>query len=85
MLVSNFYRISHILHDRFHKSILIKLIGKWEGDRIVGGALWYIAPPYDLKEAIAFPHRTIFYTAFVCLLCALFAKFWIVISKTTPK
>lgn len=74
MLISNFYRISQLLHDRFTKSILIKLIGSWEGDRITGGVLWYIAPPYDLADALAYPHRTLFYTAFVCFLCAWFAK-----------
>jgi len=29
MLISNFYKISQILHDRFYKSALIKLIGTW--------------------------------------------------------
>ena len=48
MLISNFYRISQILHEKFYKSALIKLIGSWEGDRITGGILWYVAPPYDL-------------------------------------
>lgn len=74
MLISNFYRISQILHDRFHKSLLIKLIGAWEGDRIVGGILWYISPPNGIVEAITYPHRTILYTSFVCFLCAFFAK-----------
>lgn len=49
MVISNFYKISQILHDRFYKSALIKLIGRWEGDRIVGGILWYISPPYDIE------------------------------------
>ena len=49
MLVSNFYRISQLLHDRFHKSMLIKLIGSWQGDKITGGILWYIAPPYNMS------------------------------------
>lgn len=74
MLISNFYKISQILHDRFYKSALIKLLGTWEGDRITGGVLWYIAPPYDLTEAITHPHRTIFYIAFVCFLCAQLTK-----------
>lgn len=75
MLISNFYKISQILHDRYYKSALIKLLGSWEGNRITGGILWYIAPPYSLSEAIIYPHRTIFYTAFVCFLCAVFAKY----------
>jgi protein transport protein SEC61 subunit alpha len=29
MLISNFYRVSQILHGKFHKSVLIKLIGTW--------------------------------------------------------
>ncbi len=74
MVISNFYKISQILHDRFYKSALIKLIGKWEGDRIVGGILWYVSPPYDIQEAFVYPHRTILYIAFVCLLCSWFAK-----------
>lgn len=74
MLISNFYRISQVLNARFHHSQLIRLIGNWEGERIIGGILWYAAPPYDLTEAIAYPHRTLFYTAFVCFLCAQFSK-----------
>jgi protein transport protein SEC61 subunit alpha len=75
MLISNFYRISQVLHDRFINSPLIKILGTWEQDRITGGVLWYIAPPYNLSEALTYPHRTIFYTTFVCLLCAFFAKY----------
>lgn len=29
MVISNFYKISQILHDRFTRSTLIKLIGTW--------------------------------------------------------
>jgi protein transport protein SEC61 subunit alpha len=75
MIISNFYRVSQILHDRYYKSLLIKMIGSWEGDKIVGGLLWYISPPYSVAEAVTYPHRTIFYTAFVCFLCAVFAKY----------
>ena len=75
MVISNFYQISRILHDRFTRSTLIKLIGTWQGDKITGGVLWYVAPPYNLDEAILYPHRTLFYTIFVCLLCALFSKY----------
>lgn len=75
MIISNFYRISQVLHDRFYRSVLIKLIGKWEGDRIVGGILWYVAPPYTIEEALMYPHRTILYISFVCFLCAWFAKY----------
>ena len=74
MLVSNFYKISQILHMRFHTSDFIKLIGAWNGDKITGGLLWFISPPYDLADAVTYPHRTILYTIFVCFLCALFAK-----------
>ena len=49
MVISNFYRISQVLHDRFYRSVIIKMIGKWEGDRIVGGILWYVAPPYNIE------------------------------------
>jgi protein transport protein SEC61 subunit alpha len=48
MLISNFYKISQILHERFVKSALIKLIGTWQGDKITGGLLWYISAPYNL-------------------------------------
>lgn len=49
MVISNFYRISQVLHDRFYRSVIIKMIGKWEGDRIVGGILWYVASPYNIQ------------------------------------
>lgn len=75
MLISNFYRISQILHERFYKSALIKLIGTWEHDRIVGGILWYVAPPENLTEAVTYPHRTVFYIFFVCFLCAQLTKY----------
>lgn len=76
MLISNFYRISQVLHERFYRSTLIKLMGTWEGDKITGGILWYISAPYNLTEALLYPHRTIMYTAFVCFLCAVFAKYF---------
>jgi protein transport protein SEC61 subunit alpha len=75
MLVSNFYKISQILHMRFNTSDFIKLIGAWEGDKITGGLLWFISPPYNLEDALTYPHRTLLYTIFVCFLCALFAKY----------
>jgi len=84
MLISQFYKISQILHDKFQGSDLIKLIGTWQGDRIVGGVLWYISPPENMTNAIAYPYRTFLYICCVCTLCAVFAKFWIVISKSTP-
>jgi protein transport protein SEC61 subunit alpha len=74
MVISNFYKISQSLHDRFYKSALIKLIGTWSGDKITGGLLWYISPPSTIIEAFTYPHRTILYTIFVCFLCALFSK-----------
>lgn len=49
MLISNFYRVSQILHGKFHKSVLIKLIGTWQGDKIVGGILWYFSPPSGIS------------------------------------
>lgn len=74
MLISNFYKVSQILYERYEQSALIKLIGTWQGDRIIGGVLWYIAPPENLADAILNPHRAIFYTIFVCFLCAMFSK-----------
>jgi protein transport protein SEC61 subunit alpha len=60
---------------RFNTSDFIKLIGAWEGDKITGGLLWFISPPYNLEDALTYPHRTLLYTIFVCFLCALFAKY----------
>lgn len=75
MVISKFYKISQILHERFYKSALIKLIGTWQQDKITGGLLWYISAPYDMREAITYPHRTILYTIFVCSICAMFSKY----------
>jgi len=45
MFVSNFYMLSKILYGKFNKTILINLLGKWEGNKIMGGLIWYISPP----------------------------------------
>jgi len=74
MLISNFYRISQVLSYRFEDSLLVGLLGKWEGDKVTGGVIWFISPPYDQTEAWEYPHRTFLYTCFVCFLCAIFAK-----------
>lgn len=47
MFVSNFYIVSRLLYEKFSKTVLINLIGKWEGNKIMGGLVWYISPPID--------------------------------------
>lgn len=47
MFVSNFYIVSRLLYEKFSKTVLISLIGKWEGNKIMGGLVWYISPPLD--------------------------------------
>lgn len=75
LFISFFYNTINTLHDRFHSSALIKLLGTWHQGRITGGLLWYIAPPENMTQAFLYPHRTIFYTAFVCFLCSIFARY----------
>lgn len=47
MFVSNFYMVSRLLYEKFSKTVLINLVGKWEGNKIMGGLVWYISPPID--------------------------------------
>lgn len=49
-------------------------LGRWEGEKVVGGVIWYVSPPFDQEEAWMYPHRVVLYTIFVCYLCAKFAK-----------
>lgn len=45
LFISFIYNTINTLHDRFHSSALIKLLGTWHGGKITGGILWYVAPP----------------------------------------
>lgn len=81
MVVSNFYLLSKILYQRFNKTILINLLGKWEGNQIIGGLVWYISPPLDFNDFCAYPHRFVTYLIFVCASCAFFSRCWIEITK----
>ncbi len=75
MIVSNFFNISKLLHNRFTKSSIIKLIGTWEGDKVVGGLVWFISPPQTIQDVIDSPLRAITYVTFVCVLCAYLSKY----------
>ena len=74
MFVSNFYMVSKILYEKFNKTILINLLGKWEGTKIVGGLVWYISPPVDFDDFMSYPHRFLTYVIFVCGCCAFFSR-----------
>ena len=75
MFVSNFYILSKILYERFNKTILINLLGKWENGKIVGGLVWYISPPPDYADFLMYPYRFATYVLFVCLACAFFSRY----------
>lgn len=83
MVASKFYELSHILHDRFRGVFWINLIGSWHGDKCVGGLAWWISPPDAPMDYLSL--RGLTYTVFVCWCCAIFALFWIVVEKQTPR
>lgn len=74
MLISNFYKISAILHSRFSKSIVVKLFGVWEKGKVVNGLMYYISPPEDFSDFLTNPLRTLTYLTFMCASCAFFAR-----------
>lgn len=75
MFFSNFYVISKVLYERFSKSNLINFLGRWEGNQVMGGLVWYISPPQDFSEVLHYPYRLITYTTFVCGCCAFFSRY----------
>lgn len=75
MFVSNFYMLSKILYQKFNKTILINVLGKWQGNQIVGGLIWYISPPVDFQDFLLYPYRFFTYVIFVCGCCAFFSRY----------
>lgn len=66
--------VSKILYAKFNKTILINLLGKWEGNKIMGGLVWYISPPEDFDDFCLYPYRFATYVIFVCGCCAFFSR-----------
>lgn len=89
-LVSNLYFFSQLLYRRFKSNMLVNLLGQWQetefGSSIpVGGFAYYIAPPSSVSNIWEDPIHALVYVSFVLISCALFSKFWIEVSGTSPR
>lgn len=83
MFSSKLYELSAILFSRFKGLALVRLLGTWEGDKVISGVAYWISPPGSAWDYMSL--RGLTYTVFVCAMCALFSQIWLVISKETPR
>jgi protein transport protein SEC61 subunit alpha len=89
--LSNLFFFSQVLYSRFKGNFLIGLLGKWqEHDTYghltpVGGLAYYLSPPKDFFSLFRDPFHSLFYTVFVLLACAFFAKIWIDVSGSSAR
>eukprot|EP00933_Yihiella_yeosuensis_P068041 TRINITY_DN732_c0_g1_i1.p1 TRINITY_DN732_c0_g1~~TRINITY_DN732_c0_g1_i1.p1 ORF type:complete len:472 (-),score=105.80 TRINITY_DN732_c0_g1_i1:185-1600(-) len=89
-LVSNLYFFSQLLYRRFKSNMLVNLLGQWQdtdgGQSVpVGGFAYYISPPQNFSNIWEDPIHALIYVGFVLLSCALFSKFWIEVSGSSPR
>jgi protein transport protein SEC61 subunit alpha len=90
-LVSNLYFFSQLLYRRFKSNMLVNLLGQWQetefgGQSIpVGGFAYYISPPSSVSNIWEDPIHALVYVSFVLVSCALFSKFWIEVSGSSPR
>jgi protein transport protein SEC61 subunit alpha len=91
-LVSNLYFFSQLLYKRYSSNILVQLLGRWQdvdtgagGQSIpVGGLAYYMSPPTSLEEIIEDPFHSLVYLSFILIACALFSRYWIELSGSSP-
>lgn len=88
-LVTNISAISQILHSRFKNHIIVKLLGEWQmvqGRSVpVGGFSYYISPPETFNDFIYHPLRSATSILFIMAACAFFSRYWIEITRESPK
>merc|ERR1711871_965942 len=94
-LVSNLYFFSQLLHKRFPSNILVNILGSWSDldasrqssskSTPIGGIAYYVSPPANFSEVFEDPFHALFYLAFMLTSCALFSKYWIMVSGTDAR
>eukprot|EP00913_Durusdinium_trenchii_P019762 g18577.t1 len=95
-LVSNLYFMSQLLYRRFKSNMLVNLLGQWQEHELgeadgpgqsipVGGFAYYISPPHSVSNIWEDPLHALIYVSFVLISCALFSKFWIEVSGSSPR
>ena len=70
------------MYKRYKNYFIIRLLGQWEeredGQSIpIGGVVYYISLPRDLRDFIIEPLHSIIYVIFILLVCGLFSKTWV--------
>lgn len=83
MFASKIYELSALLYSRFKSIGVIGMLGTWEHGKVVSGLAYWISPPEGILEYASL--RGLSYTVFVCVLCAVFAQFWLIVNKETPR
>jgi protein transport protein SEC61 subunit alpha len=83
MFASKIYELSSLLYSRFGGIYFVGLLGTWKDGKVIGGIAYWISPPNGIREYASL--HGLIYTIFVCVLCALFAQFWLVVSRETPR
>lgn len=90
-LLSNFFMLSQMLHQRFGDNIIVNIVGRWTtpeytSSRIpIGGLVYYISPPGTISDMVADPIHSFTYVSFMLLSCAFFSYIWISISGSSSK
>ena len=76
--------------DMPKKLVSLKRFGPQEADFggqsiPVGGFAYYISPPNSVSNIWEDPLHALIYVSFVLISCALFSKFWIEVSGSSPR
>ena len=90
-LVANLYFVSQIVYKKFKGNFIVRLLGTWQEHEAggqsypVGGLAYYMSPPREITDLITDPLHSLFYVAFVLLICAWFSRLWVDISGQSAK
>ncbi|KAF2479044.1 SecY subunit domain-containing protein [Neohortaea acidophila] len=90
-LSSNVFLVSQMLYTKLPDNLLVRMFGVWEaregGGQVVAasGLVYYMTPPFSLKDALLDPLHTAIFTAYMLIACAAFSKTWIEVSGSSPR
>ncbi len=90
-LVANLYFVSQIIYKRFKGNFLVRMLGTWQEHEAggqsypVGGLAYYMSPPREISDLITDPIHSLFYIAFVLVICAWFSRLWVDVSGQSAK
>ena len=90
-IISNMFFVSQLLYKNLKSNVIVRLLGTWQEVDMQGhsvpvwGLAYLMSPPRDFFDLISDPFKTLFYIAFVLLMCGFFSRIWIEVSGQGPR